>query len=117
MTLTQLLSLSCTILRRSVSAGRDEYGSEIPSVSEDQTVCELQQEARSEQGDKGELSDTAWVLFLPPGTEVNTGDAVIVEGRTYELIGDPWPVRNPRTREPHHIECTVRRTAGSEDGS
>lgn len=76
---------------------------------------ELQQARRDEPAAAGELSDTRWVLFLPAGTDVATGDAVIADGQLYELVGDPWQARNPRTQQPSHIECSVRRTGQSGD--
>lgn len=99
-----------TILGR--SAGSDDgYGNLVPTITEVETVGELQQVRREE----GEVSDTHWLLILPADSEIDTGDAVSIEGRTYELIGDPWFARNPRTQLLSHVECTLRRTAGSED--
>ena len=82
-----------------------------------ETVGELQQTQRTEPGDAGETSDTRWLLVLPAGTVVNTGDAVIVDGEVYEVVGAPWPARNPRLGVASHIEASVRRTAGDEGGS
>jgi hypothetical protein len=82
-----------------------------------QTVGELQQQHRAEPDAAGELSDSTWLLILPAGETIKTGDGVIAGGQVYELIGDPWHARNPRTQEPSHIECTLRRTAADEDGS
>ena len=46
---------------------------------------------------------------------MNTSDTVIVDGQEYELVGEPWDARNPRTRAQSHIEATVRRTRGADD--
>jgi hypothetical protein len=95
----------------------DDYGMDIPTVSEVETVCELQQQRRDERSDNGEVSYDTWNIFLLAGEEIETGDSVEVGGEVFELIGDPWPVYNPRTGEISHIEATARRTAGSEDVS
>ena len=87
----------------------------MPTETLVDVVGELQQQRRIEPGEDGELSDTGWVLFLPAGTDVATGDAVICDGQVYELVGDPWQARNPRTHQASHIECSVRRTAQSGD--
>lgn len=56
-------------------------------------------------------------MILPAGTDVQGDDAVQVDGEVYELVGEPWEARNPRTRQVSHIEATARRTAGPEDAS
>lgn len=116
--LSQLLNQPCTIVRRSASSATDEYGNEIPDETEISTVCELQQERHlsdAEPANQGELSDTKWLLVLTTGTVIRTGDVVIVNGERYEMFGDPWHARNPRTGAESHVEATVRRTASSED--
>ncbi len=136
MSLSQLLSIPCTVHRRSSSVddekvvagdNRDTYGNPIPPgvdtspVDETydlETVCELQQRRRDEPGDAGEMSDTFWNLFLPAGVDVDTSDSVTVDGYgSFEVVGDPWPARNPRTRLQHHVEATVRRTGPEEVAS
>src|SRR5688572_27552760 len=113
--LETLINRPCQILKRLESTTEDRYGNGIPDEAVIDTVCELQQRRRDEPDDQGELSDTYWDLFLPAGTDVNTGDVLIVDGDRYELFGDPWQARNPRTRVESHIEATVRRTASAGD--
>lgn len=113
--LSQLINTPCTILSRTDGGGQDDYGNETDTTTEVETVCELQQTRRDEPDAQGELSDTTWQLFLPASTEISTGDSVMVDGVVYELVGAPWPARNPRTRTVSHVEATVRRTAGSRD--
>lgn len=119
MPLSTLLNLPCTITRRSASGVNDDYGNEIPSETTLDTVCDVQQRqhADSEPGAQGELSDTRWLLVLPAGTDIRTGDKVEIDGHSYEMLGDPWEVRSPWTRQNHHVEATLRRTAGTEDAS
>lgn len=115
MTLAQMINTPCTILRRSASGSRNKYGGKSKVDTPVETVCELQQRRRDEQGDQGELSDTFYLAIFPAGTEIRTGDGLVVAGHEYEMIGDPWRARNPRTQAESHIEATVRRTAGDED--
>lgn len=120
MSLAKLLTRPCTITVRSHSGNQDAYGNDIPAETTVQTVCELQQLTRltdAEPAGQGEFSDTRWLLVLPAGTEIRTGDTVEVDGHAYEMFGDPWPVRNPRTGRDSHVQATVRRTAGSEEAS
>lgn len=116
MTLSTLVTRPCTIVRRLESVNTDDYGNEIPDTEEASTSCELQQIARTEPEMEGELSDTRWLAIFPAGTDLQTNDAVIVDTLKYELEGDPWMVRNPRTGSDSHVEATLCRTAGAEDG-
>jgi hypothetical protein len=108
-----------TLVRRSTSGARDAFGNDIPAEVSASVVGELQQRRRDEPNDAGELSAATWDLFLPAGTDVRTGDAVVVDGSVYEVMGDPWDARNPRTGAASHVEATVTRTAthGDEGGS
>jgi hypothetical protein len=117
MSLAELLSTPVTISRKIASGKTDEYGDEIPEVETVQAVGELQQQKREERGDQGEVSTTDWVLFLPAGTDIRTGDAVTIGVDQYQMVGDPWAVKNPRAGDISHIEASVRRVAGSEEGS
>ena len=82
------------------------------------TVCEIQQAQRREPAGEGEVSDVLWTGFFPAGTALTTGDAVRVEGvGVLEVVGEPWSFRHPATGVAHHLEATLRRTAGAEEGS
>jgi hypothetical protein len=116
MSLATLLNKPCLLVRRSDSGGEDAHGNPIEDETVTEVLCEIQQRQRSEDDDAGELSDTLWTLFLPHGTDLDTSDAVIVGGLVYEVMGDPWDAVQG-SPDMWHVEATVRRTAGSEDGS
>lgn len=115
--LSTLLNRPCTITRRTQSGDVDAYGDAVDGTATASTVCELQQRQRSELPGV-EVSDTTWLLILPAGTDIDTGDKVTVTdtGEAFEMVGDPWPARNPRTGVESHVEATVRRVAGDFDG-
>lgn len=118
MPLEQLLNRPCTLLLRDSTGDKDDYGNEkTGDPTEVETVCELQQQRRDEQDDQGETSDTTWLVILPAGTEIDTGDAIQIDGYVYELVGAPWRARNPRTQAESHVEATARRAAGAENAS
>lgn len=104
-----------TLVRRSAGAVTDDFGNIISTETSEAVYGELQQQQRTEPLAEGELSDTRWILFLPAGTELGTGDAVICDGHIFELIGDPWAVRNPRTMLESHVEVTLRRTDSADE--
>jgi len=110
-----LLNLPCLVVNRSFVT-RDEMGNDTPTESTTETVCEIQQKQRDEESD--ELASAVFLAMFPAGTVVASADAVIADGVEYEVRGEPWPVRNPRTQTVSHVEATVVRVAGvSEVGS
>lgn len=118
MPLSQLLNTPCTITRKTETEDKDAHGNPVTEPVEVETVCELQQlQQRGEQEPEsmGELSDTRWLVIFPPGTVITTAATVTVGGQEYEMVGDPWNARNPRTQTEHHVEATLRRTAGGDD--
>jgi hypothetical protein len=115
MSISTLINRPCVILQRSQPGSVDSYGNLETVDVEAETVCALQKQATlasSEPAGEGEFSATGWNIFLLAGVDINTGDAVVVDGLTYELVGDPWPVRNERTGVISHLEAEARRTAG-----
>jgi hypothetical protein len=116
MSLANLLTLPVAIVHREASGVLDEFGNDVPTEMLTQTVGELQQVKREEPATEGEVAVTTWDLFLPAATAIATGDAVIAGGAIYEVIGDPWDARSPRTGLPHHVEASLRRV-GDEEGS
>ncbi|MES2867614.1 MAG: hypothetical protein V4703_12800 [Actinomycetota bacterium] len=115
MTLAALLNRECTLIQRIASGSTDRFGNPLRTDTPITTVCELQQTRRDEPSAAGELSITTWAVFLPAGTDINTGDVLIVEGREYEIVGDPWEARNPRTGLMSHVEATCKRARGADD--
>lgn len=113
MAVGNLITQSCTILRRS-SGEIDAYGNETTVTAQLQTVCALQQTSSSEQDNMGEVSSADYHLFLNSGEAIGTGDAVQVGSATYELIGAPWVAFNPRTGSESHIEAKVRIVEGAQ---
>jgi hypothetical protein len=117
-TISTLINRTCTITRRSSSTSKDDYGNVIPATSTVTTVCELQQQPRrsdSESEAHADLSDTQWVAFLLPGEQIDASDKITVDGQAFEVAGQPWPARNPRTQAVSHIEVNLRRVAGGAD--
>lgn len=118
MSLTQLLNQTGYLLARNESGTLDDYGNDVPDEVVTAISCEIQQRRRDEDADEGETSQADWLGIFAADTDLTTADAVAVNGMgTFELVGAPWPVYNPRTREVSHVEATLRRTAGAEDAS
>jgi hypothetical protein len=104
----RLMTRQGTLLHRSQDGAPDEYGDPSWVTVEQGAALELQQEV-SYEAEGGALQLSTWRLFLPPYLGVDGWDAVDIDGEVYELEGDAWLARNPRTGENTHIEARVRR--------
>lgn len=111
--LSELLTRPVTISTPAGAGTNDAYGNENEAADTVTTVCELQQRQRTEDGETG-VATGDWLLFLPAGTVLKSSSTVTVDGVTYEVVGDPWPVWDPFQQDPSHIEATLRRTAGAD---
>ena len=108
--LSNLLNRPCVLHRPTGTVTEDAYGNSTATRVDVATVGELQQRRRDEPEGQGETSESDWVLFLPAGTEVTTADTVTVDPLgDFEFVGQPWPVRNPRTQQESHLECSVKK--------
>lgn len=112
--LTDLITRPCTIRRRSATGPDDAFGNPTNDVAETPALCELQQRARPETTDAGTVAQTEWALFMLADVELDTGDAVVVDGLEYEVAGEPARLRNPRSGVVEHIEATLVRTGGAQ---
>lgn len=113
MSIQSLVNRPCTIVRREDSGEANAYGDQIQDETSVSTVCEIQQRGRGEGDD--EVSDTRWLGLFLPSVELHAGDAVTVDGETYEVEGEPWRARNPRTGSESHLEATLHRVTGPGD--
>lgn len=102
-------------MRRSDVGVADDYGNATTVETTEAMACYLEQRRRSEDENLGEVSEADYLLVLPAGTDIDTGDEVIVGEHHYEMIGTPWVADNIGSARVGHVEATVRRTAGEED--
>lgn len=102
----ELFPFSCEIIRATAGTAIDEYGDAVSTYGTVQTVCDLQQGGSDEPADAGEASFTTWNLFLPVDAELDTGDAIRVNGNVYQLVGDPWTL-DTGSDNVNHVEARV----------
>lgn len=117
MPISSLLNRVCTLVYRTEDGTPDAFGNPTIDITAVAAVCEVQQRQRDERTVAGEVATTYWAVYLPADTTVDDLAAVIVDGDVYELLGPPWPARNPRTQTVSHVEATAVRSAGSETPS
>ena len=114
-----LMSRTCTITRRVNGDDVDDYGNPVPAESTITALCELQEASADEDTVDADRQVGDWNLFVAPTassagqtvvTSFDGSDTVTVDGVTYEVVGPPWPARNPLTQTLTHIQARVRRT-------
>jgi hypothetical protein len=107
--LDALLTRAATLYRRTYDGPPDELGDPTWTEITGPVACELQQAGSTEAlGDAVQVS--TWRVFLPVGaSDVGGWDALELDGDRYELVGDPWPVWNPRLAAYDHVEALVQR--------
>jgi hypothetical protein len=137
MSLADLINRPCTLRHRTGGTSVDGDGNEVPDWEEIETVCELQQRQFGGGENAEEISDTQWKAYLLPLADlahlfgagtlgegafggdidrvIRSGDELVVETTVFQVEGDPWQARNPRTRQESHIEVRLRRVAGADD--
>ena len=103
-----LLTLTGTLLRRAQTGPPDEYGDPTWTELGEPIACELQQEVGYDAAG-GAIQLSTWRVFLPPTTPPTGWDGITIGAVTYELEGDAWLARNPRTGIDSHVEARVRR--------
>lgn len=106
-----LLTLDAQLLRRDPSGPPDEYGNPGWVAVGEPVKCELQLTTSFEDHDAAVQTSTYRAILEPAAaaTEVRGWDALEQDGITYELDGDAWRARNPRTGVFSHVEAVVRR--------
>lgn len=73
--------------------------------------CSVQPLSTVEQLSNVDQVTTRLHLYAPAGTPLTVTDAVIVDGVTYELDGDPQTWTDARGR-PYYLDCLIRRATG-----
>ncbi len=103
MTFFGLLSDRCDIYRWSEEGrtqGVPSFGA-VPAVP--QVPCRLSAvTGREVEGDAETLVYTECLLFLSPGTDIRTGDKVVVGGQEFRVLP-------PRPAGRHHLEVPLQR--------
>lgn len=106
------LTQTATVVAPGASA--DDYGNAVPdwgsgAARHDEPAL-LQQTAATEVTVDRDMVTSDWLLFLLPTAVITATCRVLVEGRTFEVVGLPAVLRTQRG--PHHIEARLVNTDG-----
>lgn len=109
MSLATMLDETCTIISRAQTGAVDRYNS--PTWVETSTAgvaCYIEQTQPKELtiGRETQIADFLGAFLAD--TVLDGSDRVIQGTHTYEVIGPPWEVWNPRTASVDHIEANLR---------
>lgn len=106
-----LLTQQVTIERRTF-ADEDAYGNTTLETSATYTVRGYLEQTDSTEVTVGrETVVSNWRAVFPAGTSLDAGDRVVYAGQTFEVIGAPARLWNPRTRAEQHVEVRLAVTA------
>lgn len=115
MSIERLLTQTATIrrVRPAVAGATDVEGNWAPGLASETTYpCRLERGhgGRQSQTDTEETYDqgaermaSTWLLFLPAAADITGRDLVVVDGRKFEVEGEPNVLRAPQG--PHHVEA------------
>jgi len=109
MSLTALFNKTAMIKQMIQSDEVDELGNEVRTPHEFQSPCEAQQVQSDEPEQAGEAALDTWKIYLPTGTDIRTGDEMVIEGiGKFELVGNGWDARQG-SPDVWHVECVALR--------
>lgn len=104
------MTQTATISHTSATGAVDAYGNPTDVITTSTAACFVSYLPGSEvEGDTIQVQTP--VLFLPPDIDIDGGDAVTVDGVTYQIDGPPAQHYNPRLRRVTHIQANLRQAA------
>lgn len=112
MNVLRLLRQSVTVERTAATGDRDDFGD--PAVVVDDPVTYRgylwQTQTDEDTVDQAQVSETfRLALEAAAAGNIDASDRVTVDGRTYEVIGEPHRATNARTAVIEYVDCSVRR--------
>lgn len=108
---TRLMTQPVTIVIRTEDGPLDPYGNREVTETPIETLCYAEQRSASEAGPQAQVLQARWRMTFPPQTPINGWARVELDGRSFEVIGFPWSVVNPRTLIVSHVEADLETSA------
>ncbi len=106
---TALLNRSISVRSRAVDVD-DEYNNQTTSDTVTPTLGAFWPSSSSDNADGARTVET-WSGLLPLDVDLETGDAVDVDGETFEVTGKPVRQYNPRSGAFSHWEFDAERVS------
>jgi hypothetical protein len=106
---TTLINQRAVVSTRS-DATVDRYNNAVATYTDGPpTTCYIELQTAKEITIDRETYVSDWRVWLPPGTVVSGRDLIVTTDATFEIVGNPENVWNPRTRTASHVVADVRR--------
>ena len=107
MSLVKLLNQPLTLITTGTTV--DEYGDSVISNGSSVTVLGYLEQIQTEENmlDRDTVANE-FQAYLPVGTSVSAYDRIGFNGQTFEVMGAPWQVYNPRTGAVSHLQLKVK---------
>lgn len=127
MSRSTLLNHDCTLTVPTEGAETDRAGLPIDGRATFHGRGYFEQKQADDQTGTQTSDEQRWLALLwlevtGDDTSGDTYDLVDLMGASmtidpdglgsFAVVGEPWPVRNPRTRQVEHVECEMRRVSG-----
>jgi len=110
--IADLLKQTGTVQRRG-KVGTDRYNNDVVgTISDYETSAYLEQTAAQEVLVDRETYTSDWLLVLPTGSPLDAWDRFVYGDLTFEVVGPPHRVWNPRTASEHHVEARLQQVTG-----
>ena len=106
--LSRLFNQPCSLVTR-VPGPPDPYGDPTWVETVTESRCYAEQATASEPGDPNYQAEE-WRILLDADVPTDGLDAVVVDGKRFEVIGPPWRAFNPRTKTVWHTELRAKAT-------
>lgn len=107
-----LIQIPCIVHHVDRDGATDDYGNPTVTSTPSDERCYFAQQTRGEPGSDLLINPEAerWVIYLEGDVTLDATDRVEVFGEIYEVIGPPWPVRDPLFPDRvDHLEASLER--------
>lgn len=102
-----LLTRPATLRRVVATDEEDEYNQPLTAILATSVWTYVEQLGESEDAFQRDTGVATHRGFLTAGTNIGMEDRLVVDGATYEIVGPPRVVTNPRTGMRHHVEVML----------
>lgn len=105
--LASMLDRSGTLVSRTQTGAADRAGNPTWENSSTTVDCYVEQTAATEVTIGETTEESSHLGVFPSGIAVDGAAELVLDGVTYEFVGDPWRVWEPGSGE-SHVEARLR---------
>ena len=113
MSLATLLTRPVVVVTRTRTEGGGTYGEDV--LVDDQrldVLAHVHQQTTDELLSEQDTTRAGWVAYFAPTVPIDRDCVVEVAGARFEVVGEPYRVRQPPLARDHHVEVQLREVVG-----